>query len=109
MRSSTSGTPTSGRPSRGSSSTRSKDRPLVSACAGANARFEADEAIELLPASIDRVCAALNGLDWKKVLDVTDDFVVYATDYESPLRDHFKAVLPAERYRGLERRGLLPD
>jgi hypothetical protein len=56
-----------------------------------------------------RVAKALNRLDWRPILPVTDDFVVYPIDYEdNRYLDLIEAAVPAARLRQLRATGLLP-
>jgi hypothetical protein len=56
-----------------------------------------------------RVAKALNGLDWRQVMPVTDDFIVFPVDYEANrYLDLINASVPAVRARRLRAAGLLP-
>ena len=56
---------------------------------------------------IYRVCLSLNQLDWSKVLPVTDDFVVIASDWSAGFQIYKDALasLPKEKVRTLKKSG----
>ena len=57
---------------------------------------------------LNRVTLKLNERDWSRLLPVTDDFIVYAVDFEGfHLATNLKAGVPQKRLRLLRKRRLL--
>jgi hypothetical protein len=57
---------------------------------------------------LNEVTQALNRLNWAKTLPVTDDFVVYAVDFEgADLKKNLKEGVPAKKLQLLRRRKFL--
>ena len=56
---------------------------------------------------IYRVCRQLNAWDWTKILPVTDDFTVVASDWSTGahIKDDAKASVPAAQQRKLSKKG----
>lgn len=56
------------------------DRELARAIRGIP--DSADDAAQLAELTLNRAARRLQALDWRSITPVTDDFVVYAVDYE---------------------------
>jgi hypothetical protein len=70
---------------------------------------QTDEDLHALVKCHVRVAKALNRLDWRQILPVTDDFIVFPVDYEAcRYLDLIEASVPAIRVRRLRAAGLLP-
>jgi hypothetical protein len=70
---------------------------------------ENDEgAAERAQATLNRAARRLHHLDWRSIASVTDDFVVFAVDYELvDLVKNLRRSVPAPLRKVLSRRGLL--
>jgi hypothetical protein len=71
---------------------------------------QTDDDIDALVKCHIRVAKALNRLDWRQIMPVTDDFIVFPVDYEAcRYLDLIEASVPATRVRRLRAAGLLPE
>jgi len=67
-----------------------------------------DGTAERARATLNRAARRLQQLDWRSIAPVTDDFVVFAVDYElMDLMDNLRQSIPAPLRKALADRGLL--
>ncbi len=66
-----------------------------------------DDAAERARATLDRAARRLQQLDWRPIAPVTDDFVVFAVDYElTDLEENLRPSVPAPLRKALSSRAL---
>lgn len=70
-----------------------------------------EKAWDLVRDLLNRVARDLNDQNWEGILRTTDDFIVYASDYEAldPVNDEIVACVPRPKLKILRDKGLLPE
>jgi hypothetical protein len=70
-----------------------------------------DEHYATIRRLFNQVARDLNGFDWKNILDITDDFIVFASDYEAlaDTHDEIYNCVPEDKIRLLIASGLLDE
>lgn len=71
--------------------------------------IEQRDSLELGIRLLDRIVAGLRGLPWRSLAPVTDDFVVYHTDYELvSVGDALREAAGKKQFARWDRAGLVP-
>lgn len=68
-----------------------------------------EQTFETIRQLLNEVARKLNDFDWTGILNTTDDFIVFANDYEAleDPHDEIRACVPERKIRLLQERGLL--
>jgi hypothetical protein len=75
------------------------DKRLLSICEKANQEIAMKDKWAVGRALLDRVATSLRSLSWKSLLPITDDFVVYAVDFElGTLRKSLRAASGKQQF-----------
>jgi hypothetical protein len=86
-----------------------KDEKLFALCSKANREIATKDKWSAGRSLLTRVAASLRAVDWPPILPVSEDFVVYAVDFElASLRKALRGAARPEDFKRWVREGLVP-